>query len=138
MNPQENEQTQLLREILKWIKFAGMKEVKSVLVTTLDTESKRLVYHLSDGTRGTVEIAKLAGIGSHSTVADMWEVWSKLGIGENIPVKGGQRFKRTFDLEDFGIEIPKTKETKTEKQTTKAASSEKNTVSEQSKEEFHA
>ena len=139
MSKEESEQTKLLREILKWIKFAGMKEVKNTLVNTLDTESKRLVYHLSDGTRGTVEIAKLAGIGSNSTVADMWQLWSKLGMGENIPVKGGQRFKRTFDLEDFGIEIPKTRETgKEEKQTIKEAFSEKNIVSEQSKEESHA
>ena len=107
---QENEQTKLLREILKWIKFAGMREVKSALVSALDSEQKRLVYHLSDGSRGTVEIAKLAGIGSNRTVADMWEVWLKLGLGESIPVKGGTRFKRSFDLEDFGIEAPRVKE----------------------------
>ena len=111
---QENEQTKLLREILKWIKFAGMREVKSTLVSALDTEQKRLVYHLSDGSRGTVEIAKLAGIGSNRTVADMWEVWLKLGLGESIPVKGGTRFKRSFDLEDFGIEVPRAKESEKE------------------------
>jgi len=107
---QENEQTILLREILKWIKFAGMREVKNTLVSALDSEQKRLVYHLSDGSRGTVEIAKLVGIGSNRTVADMWEVWLKLGLGESIPVKGGTRFKRSFDLEDFGIEVPRVKE----------------------------
>ena len=108
MNPQENEQTQLLREILKWIKFAGMKEVKSTLISVLDTDAKRFVYQKSDGTNGTVELAKLAGFGSNSKVADMWDTWLKLSLGENIPVRGGSRFKRSFDLEDFGIEVPET------------------------------
>jgi hypothetical protein len=106
MSPQENEQTQLLREILKWIKFAGMKEVKSTLISVLDTDAKRLVYQKSDGTNGTVELAKLAGFGSHSKVVDMWDTWLKLSLGENIPVRGGSRFKRSFDLNDFGIEVP--------------------------------
>jgi hypothetical protein len=61
---------------------------------------------LSDGTRGTVEIAKITNIGSTKTIFDFWQAWSKQGLGESIPVKGGSRFKRSFDLEDFGIAIP--------------------------------
>lgn len=122
---QENEQTILLREILKWIKFAGMREVKNTLGSVLDNEQKRLVYHLSEGNHGTVEIAKLAGIGSNSTVADMWEVWLRLSLGESIPVKGGTRFKRSFDLEDFGIEVPRIKEIKKEEQVAKPTPPEK-------------
>lgn len=107
------EQTLLLREILKWIRFMGMREVKNALLNALDTEQKRLVYHLSDGSRGVVEIAKLLGIGS-TTVFNMWQAWLRLGLGENIPVKGGSRFKRSFDLEDFGIEVPNLKALKKE------------------------
>ncbi len=116
MNAQDEEQTRLLREILKWIKFAGMKEVKTTLVNALDTEQKRLVYHLSDGTRGTVETAKLAGIGSNQTVFAMWQTWLRLDLGESIPVKGGSRFKRSFDLEDFGIEVPQIKKEMSKKE----------------------
>jgi hypothetical protein len=104
----EKEQTSLLREILKWIRFMGMREVKNTLLNALDTEQKRLVYHLSDGSRGVIEIAKLVGLGK-TTVFDMWQTWLRLGLGESIPVKGGSRFKRSFDLEDFGIEVPKIK-----------------------------
>lgn len=99
------EQTEILREILKWIRFVGMKEVKGVLNSVVDTDQKRIVYHYSDGTRGTVEVAKLAGIGSNATIARLWKSWQKLSLGDNIPVKGGERFKRSFDLEDFGIEV---------------------------------
>jgi len=136
---QENEQTILLREILKWIKFAGMKEVKNTLVSVLNNEQKRLVYHLSDGSRGTVEIAKLVGIGSTSTVFDMWQAWLKLSLGESIPVKGGSRFKRSFDLEDFGIEVPKIKEIKKEeKQVTETTTPERTEPSKPPQEESHA
>jgi len=138
MSNEENEQTRLLREILKWIKFSGMKELKNTLVGVLDTELKRLVYHLSDGSRGTVEIAKLAGIRSNRTVADMWQAWLKLGFGESIPVKGGSRFKRSFDLEDFGIEVPRAKECEKEGKKVAESTIEKTEVSKQSKEESYA
>jgi len=130
---------ELLEEMLKWIKFAGLKEVKNTLGSVLDTEQKRLVYHLSDGARGTVEISKLAGIGSTKTVFDMWQAWLKLSLGESLPVKGGSRFKRSFDLEDFGIEIPRMKEVeKEEKQVAESTPSEKTEVPKQSQEESHA
>jgi hypothetical protein len=106
MNPQENEQTELLREILKWTKFTGMKEVKEILNSALETPQKKLVYQLSDGDVGSVEICKVSGIASPDTITRYWKSWTKLGLGENLAVKGGKRFKRAFDLEDFGIEVP--------------------------------
>jgi hypothetical protein len=109
MNPQEDEQTKLLREILKWIKFAGKREAKNTLTNELDTDEKKLVYQQSDGTKGTVKLAKLVGYGSNKTIDDLWDAWFKLGLGENIPVKGGSRFKRSFDLTDFGIKVPEVK-----------------------------
>jgi hypothetical protein len=104
-----SEQTRLLSEILKWIKFAGIKEVKSTLMSALDSDAKKLIYQKSDGTQGSVELAKLVSIKSNRTVADMWDVWLRLNIGESIPAKGGSRFKRSFDLNDFGIEVPEVK-----------------------------
>jgi hypothetical protein len=109
MSKDNSEQTRLLSEILKWIKFAGMKEVKNTLNSVLDSDAKKLIYQKSDGTNGTVDLAKLAGLGSNKIVADMWDVWLKLSLGESIPVRGGSRFKRSFNLEDFGIEVPETK-----------------------------
>lgn len=103
-----NEQTALLREIVKWMRFTGMKEVKSVLASALDTEQKKLIYHLSDGSKGSVEIAQQGGV-SDFTVRNYWKQWSKLGIVEAMKVGRGDRFKKTFDLEDFGMEIPQAK-----------------------------
>jgi transposase len=105
---QTSEQTEILREILKWIKFAGAKEVKNVLLATLDNEQKRLIYHLSDGNRGSLEIAKAAGI-SDTTVRRYWASWARQGIVESLKVRGGERYKKSFELEDFGIEGPQPK-----------------------------
>lgn len=130
---------ELLEQMVKWVKFSGMKEVKDTLVSVLNTEVKKLAYHLSDGSRGTVEVAELAGIGSTRTIFDMWQAWLKLGLGESIPVRGGSRFKRSFDLRDLGIEIPQSKRVENEeKQAAEPATTEKTEVSEQSQEESYA
>lgn len=82
-----------------------MKEVKEIINTTLDDEQKKLAYQLSDGTRGSQQICKATGIKSPTTVTKHWKTWIRLGLGEAVAVSGGDRFKRAFDLEDFGYEI---------------------------------
>jgi hypothetical protein len=109
MSDKTNEEIlRTLKEMLKWLKFSGVKEVRTVMLNALETEQKRLIFHLSDGNRGIVEIGKLANMGS-STVARYWEAWARLGIMEPIPVKGGIRYKKSFELEDFGFTIPQLK-----------------------------
>jgi len=95
-----------LKELLKWTRFAGMKEIKAVLMSALDSEIKTVIYHLSDGNKGSIEIANFVKI-SDQTVRNYWKIWAKLAIVEPIRVRGGERYKKVFDLEDFGIEIPK-------------------------------
>lgn len=124
MTQQDNEQTQLLREILKWIKFEGMSQVKSVLTATLESDADRLAYQKSDGTIGTVALGKLVGV-SNKTIDNMWDAWQKMGLGEKIPSRGGTRFKRSFDLEGFGIKVPEPRaESATQKQKTGQANEE--------------
>lgn len=103
----ESEELKTMKEILKWIKITGMKEVKEVLVNSLRGDTRKLVYHYSDGTRGTKDFKDLVGVKSTRTVSDYWDTWKKTGIMGAISVKGEERGKKLFDLEDFGIEIPK-------------------------------
>ncbi len=103
---EDNEQTKILRELLKWTKFAGMNQLQSVLENTLNTPEKRLAYQLSDSKRGTIEISKLSKVGNPTKVSTLWKEWKRKGLGDSLSVQGGERFKRTFDLEDFGIEVP--------------------------------
>jgi hypothetical protein len=99
---------ELLQEMLKWVKFAGAREVRTVLMNILDTEQKRLIYHLSDGERGSVEIGKTVNA-SDSTVRRCWDSWMRLGIVEPLSVRGGIRYKKSFEMEDFGFIIPQIK-----------------------------
>lgn len=107
MKQTEEQETELsvLKEILRWMKISGMKQVKSLLAETLPDETKRIVYQLSDGTRGITELMKLSGIKSTATIYKMWKQWMLIGIGEAISVSGGQRFSRFFSLDDFGIDV---------------------------------
>lgn len=112
-----------INELLKWTKFAGAKEVRNVLMTALDSEQKRLIYQFSDGNNGTIKIAELANV-SDGTVRNYWESWYRQGIVDPISVKGGQRFKKSFNIEDFGItishpQIKKQKEEKSSEEVTK-------------------
>jgi hypothetical protein len=97
----------ILKELLKWTKFAGIKEVKPVLESKLDTDIKKIIYVLSDGNRGTREISKIVGTISHASIANYWQDWEKSGLGESSQTMGGgSRFKCSFDLNDFGIKVP--------------------------------
>ena len=96
---------QLLSEILKWTKFIGAKEVRGTLESALDTEKKRLIYHLSDGNRSSAEIAGLSRT-SDWTVRNYWASWGRRGIMESFKVRGGDRYKKAFEIEDFDIPVP--------------------------------
>lgn len=93
------------KEILMWVKFSNIGKVKEVLETVLDDDQKKLAYDLSDGENGTVTIGNMSGV-SHGTIANWWASWNKLGIVEPIGVRGGTRYKKLFDLRDFGIRVP--------------------------------
>ena len=135
MTDVEDEQIRLLTEILKWTKFAGMRGVREVLTSVLDTDQKKIAYQLSDGSRGMVEIGKAVGISSTSTMSRYWSSWSKLALGDYVSVKGGDRFKRAFDLEELGFEVPVIK---AEKQMASSVTLDMSTDTKQSTGESHA
>lgn len=101
---QNNEQTKILKEILKWIKVTSFNQVKDVLNSILDTDSKKLIYQLSDGKLTSTEIIKKAKA-SPNSVSKYWQEWEKAGIGESKSAQGGIRFIRSFDLSLFGIVV---------------------------------
>lgn len=110
MSEQKDEQTELLREIAKWVRFSGFGQVKTVLTTTLSDGKKVLAYHLSDGKNTSITISKLTGI-NQPKVTELWKEWLSLGLGESVSASGGSRFKKSFDLKMFGIAVPEIKPT---------------------------
>ena len=109
----------ILRDMQKWIRFIGWSNVKDVLINCLDTETRLLIYHLSDGTKGIRdirdEIKKYGLKSSYGGVHGSWQRWKKVGIVEPSHKHKG-RFQKVFNLDDFGIAIPKLKEKAVEKE----------------------
>ena len=94
-----------LTELIKWTKVSSYEQVKKFLESILDSDTKKIVYQLSDGELGRSEIIT-KGKSSIGSISKYWNQWPKLGLGITIDVKGGKRFKRSFDLEDFNL-LPK-------------------------------
>jgi len=94
-----------LDQLLKWTRFAGMQQLRTILTHNLKDDTTMLIYEYSDGNRGTREVAKLVGVGSNQTIAAYWKKWSILGIVEPSPkIKG--RFQRICSLEEVGLTPP--------------------------------
>jgi hypothetical protein len=94
-----------LDHLLKWLRFAGLQQLRNVLTQNLTTDKELLIYELSDGERTTREIAKLVNVGSNATISAYWKKWSKLGIVEPYQNRQG-RFQRFCSLEEVGLTIP--------------------------------
>jgi len=82
-----------------------MQQLKGILAQNLNTDAEMLVFELSDGSRGTREIARLTGLGSNATVINYWKKWSKLGIVvPSTKIQG--RYQHICSLEEVGLTVP--------------------------------
>ena len=97
-----------IQELLRWTKVSSYENIKKMLENILDSENKRIVYHLSNGENNQDEIVAKGKVGAGS-ISRYWNEWEKMGIGESIPVKRGKRFKGSFDLNNFGL-LPKSEQ----------------------------
>lgn len=94
-----------LDQLLKWTRFAGMQQLRTILTQNLTTDVESLIYELSDGEHTTREIARLAGVGSNATVVNYWRKWNKIGIVELSQQRQG-RFQKICSLEEVGLTVP--------------------------------
>ena len=104
---QFNETISLLKELVKWTKFQAWDKVKAVLLSVLDDDEKKKIYHLSNGENSSRNIANEVTT-AHTTIVKYWNEWANSNIVEPIKVQRGVRYKKMFNLEDFGIIILKT------------------------------
>ena len=102
---------EVLEELLKWTKVTSIPKVGEVLAASLPTEQAKLAYFYSDG-RSSREVAQASGC-AQSSIVGYWKKWSRNGIVQPVAVQRGDRYKKVFDLTDFGIEIPKVTQTST-------------------------
>lgn len=104
-----DEQTRILKDLLVWTRIGFYSAVKDMLKDVLDTDNKRLAYHLTDGTNTFDGVKAQAQIGSN-TLNDLYKQCTNLGLME-LDDDGHRR--RLFDLGNFGlmpqVEIAKAK-----------------------------
>lgn len=105
MNDKNSNQTKILMEILKWIKFSGMKEIRELLTNVLSTNTERLMYELTDGEASTRDIAVKCNV-THVTVGNYWQKWKVMGILEATEKYNGKRYKKICSLKEIGIDVP--------------------------------
>src|SRR3989344_6228363 len=105
MDDRDLNQTKILMEILKWIKFSGMKEVRELLTNVLSTNTEKLMYELTDGEASTRDIAIKCNV-AHVTVGNYWQKWKVIGILESTEKYNGKRYKKICSLKEMGIEVP--------------------------------
>jgi hypothetical protein len=101
----EDKMIELLEELVKWTKAVSIPKVKELLLSILESPEEMVAYQLSDGEKGGREVAERANV-SQPTVAKWWKKWIVSGIAEPISVQRGERARRIFSLDDFGIEVP--------------------------------
>ena len=109
----EDRMIELLEELVKWTRVTSFPKVKDLLMEILASPEERVAYQSSNGERTTREVANMSNVG-HYKIANWWKTWIKAGIAEAVSVQRGERAKRIFSLDDFGIEVPIIKETTTQ------------------------
>ncbi len=94
------------REMLRWIKFTSVPQLKRTLETVLVSDTDRRIYEMTDGAATSRSIATALNIGK-TTVASKWKAWGQLGILERL--ESGQ-YRRLCSLSEVGIEVPQSEQ----------------------------
>lgn len=94
-----------LDKILSWTRFQNLPRLAEVLSQELDDDKKKLVFELSDGTRGYRDVGNDAGVPA-PTVQKWWKRWYNIGILVPSETRKG-RLEKISSLRELGIEIPK-------------------------------
>lgn len=89
------------QEMLRWIRFSSVPQLKRTLETVLTSNLDKHIYELTDGDTTTRSIAAALSIGK-TTVARKWTAWGQLGIAERL--ESGQ-YRRLCSLAEVGIEM---------------------------------
>jgi hypothetical protein len=102
-------QTEILEEMLQWLKFTGIQQAKEVVDDALsfeDNEEKerdsRIAYELTDGDHSQRDIGERISY-SRVTVGNWQDKWSKLGI---IRKNEDGHYEHLISLEELGLECP--------------------------------
>jgi len=93
------ETNDLLKEILKWQKIQGLYAFKSLIPILLDSEKKKKVYEMSNGTLNVEQISKKAKVAT-GTISNWWNKW----LAEGILYRERGKYIRIVSIKDMVFE----------------------------------
>lgn len=94
-----------VEEQVRWTRFMGMIQLKTVLEQAVKGDDDKRIYELSDGERSIRDIEKRVSA-SRSRIASLWTKWHKMNIMERSEKYGGKRMKHLCSLAEVGIDVP--------------------------------
>lgn len=91
-----------LDKLIFWLKINNLDVAKEYFADVLNTDRKKEIYQLTDGSRGINELMKMLNIKSKSMIPDLWADWTAKGI--LIESKRGKgRKMKVLDLKELGL-----------------------------------
>lgn len=106
MDDKKEEQTKILKEILKWIKITRQKTLKDNSEKLFSNNKEMAVFELTDGEKSSRDIEKITGV-NYKKVQSLWKKWIDANIAEPCEKYGGGRCIKLFNLADFGLKNQK-------------------------------
>jgi hypothetical protein len=99
----DQETNDLLREILRWLRFQSLDKAKAAVSGLLDSDKKKTVFEFTDGKASGRALAAKCGV-DRNAISRWWNDWFTAGI----ITKEGDTFKRLFSLKELGFKLPGT------------------------------
>lgn len=96
-----SELIEIQRDMLRWIRFTSIPQLKRTLETVLATDLDKRAFEMTDGVATTRAIAGALNLGK-TTVGSKWAKWTQIGIVERLA--SGQ-CRRICSLAEVGIEV---------------------------------
>lgn len=91
-----------LDRMIFWLKFSNLEVAKEYFEKVLNTDRKKEIYQLTDGSRSINELMRLLDIKSKSVIPDLYSDWMSKGILiESTKIK--DRKMKVVDLKELGL-----------------------------------
>lgn len=91
-----------LDKLIFWLKFNNLDAAREYFSSVLNTERKKEIYQLTDGSRGISELMKMLNIKSKSMIPDLYAEWLRKGILIEFPKVKDRKIK-VIDLKELGF-----------------------------------
>jgi len=94
-----------IKNTMKLFLLMSGRDVGDNLTMILDTPQKKIAYQLTDGVSSAHEISGIVGV-SITSINRWWREWQRVGIVTRVKEKGRTRTRKSFSLEDMGVDVP--------------------------------